>query len=103
VIRFSVAALELAYVPDAVCRAESPAFWWSIREMAVMRHTKISIMLVVLTAITSAPESAQTTAPPQTILAIGAHAGDMELTAGALRKPAFDIEVPLEDERRLSA
>jgi len=68
--------------------------------MAVMRHTKISIMLVVLTAITSEPEAAQTTAPPQTILAIGAHAGDMELTAGALRKPAFDIEVPLEDERR---
>jgi LmbE family N-acetylglucosaminyl deacetylase len=49
-----------------------------------MRYAKASIMVLVLTAMASSPQSAQTTAPPRTILAIGAHAGDMELTAGAL-------------------
>src|SRR5438552_18529040 len=52
--------------------------------MAVMRFAKASIMVVALSAIASSPQSAQTTAPARTILAIGAHAGDMELTAGAL-------------------
>ena len=52
--------------------------------MAVMKYAKVSIMVLALTAIASSPEFAQTTAPERTILAIGAHAGDMELTAGAL-------------------
>lgn len=41
-------------------------------------------MAAALSAVASSPQSAQTTPPRRTILAIGAHAGDMELTAGAL-------------------
>src|SRR5438445_1377635 len=52
--------------------------------MGIMRSAKVSNIALVLALIASAPEFAQTTAPARTILAIGAHAGDMELTAGAL-------------------
>ena len=52
--------------------------------MAVTRYAKVSILVGALAAVASSPQSAQTTAPTRTILAIGAHAGDMELTAGAL-------------------
>ena len=43
-----------------------------------------TLAALALTAGSSAESSAQTTQPSRTILAIGAHAGDMELTAGAL-------------------
>jgi LmbE family N-acetylglucosaminyl deacetylase len=51
-----------------------------------MRYAKASTIVVFLTAMATSPQFAQTTAPvpARTILAIGAHAGDMELTAGAL-------------------
>src|SRR6266566_1385715 len=48
-----------------------------------MEMTRASIVVAALTAVVSSPRSAQTTAAARTILAIGAHAGDMELTAGA--------------------
>jgi LmbE family N-acetylglucosaminyl deacetylase len=50
----------------------------------VVRYAKVHMLAIVLSAIASSPELAQSTAPARTILAIGAHAGDMELTAGAL-------------------
>src|SRR5687767_5689688 len=49
-----------------------------------MRFAKVSIIVAGLPAIASTSSSSQTADPPRTILAIGAHAGDMELTAGAM-------------------
>ena len=42
------------------------------------------LIAFIASAILSQSLSAQSPSPPRTILAIGAHAGDMELTAGAL-------------------
>ncbi|HKN58444.1 MAG TPA: PIG-L family deacetylase [Gemmatimonadaceae bacterium] len=42
------------------------------------------VVVLALTVALSSPQFAQTPPPVRTILAIGAHAGDMELTAGAL-------------------
>ncbi|HXV15679.1 MAG TPA: hypothetical protein VD758_02805, partial [Gemmatimonadaceae bacterium] len=42
------------------------------------------IALFALATVAFTTASAQTQPPPRTILAIGAHAGDMELTTGAL-------------------
>ena len=42
------------------------------------------VVALALTVALSSPQFAQTPPPVRTILAIGAHAGDMELTAGAL-------------------
>jgi LmbE family N-acetylglucosaminyl deacetylase len=45
---------------------------------------KMISMVAAMTALLTSAQLAQTTRPARTILAIGAHAGDMELTAGAL-------------------
>src|SRR6266576_4650553 len=49
-----------------------------------MELTRTSIVVATLGAVPLSLSTAQTTAPARTILAIGAHAGDMELPAGAL-------------------
>jgi LmbE family N-acetylglucosaminyl deacetylase len=46
------------------------------------RHLTASVAVALLASVTSAPAQAPT--PARTILAVGAHAGDMELTAGAV-------------------
>jgi LmbE family N-acetylglucosaminyl deacetylase len=46
------------------------------------RHLTASVAVALLAIVTSAPAQAPT--PARTILAVGAHAGDMELTTGAV-------------------
>lgn len=47
-------------------------------------HASLKILALVSPTLVAAPAVAQAPAPARTILAIGAHAGDMELTAGAV-------------------
>jgi len=47
-------------------------------------HVSLKLVLLCGLALVAAPASAQAPTPARTILAIGAHAGDMELTAGAV-------------------
>jgi N-acetylglucosamine malate deacetylase 1 len=44
----------------------------------------VLVVALVIAATSAAAQGPSSPAPPRTILAIGAHAGDMELTAGAL-------------------
>ncbi len=47
-------------------------------------RSRVALLLSTLAGTLGFPAAAQTAAPGRTILAIGAHAGDMELTAGTL-------------------
>ena len=47
-------------------------------------HVSLKLVSFCGLALVAVPVSAQAPTPPRTILAIGAHAGDMELTAGAV-------------------